>query len=153
MATPEDLLAFLPGTDCGQCGLTCAGFADLLLSRDLSPEDCPVLYEENYAGCIEALHEILGSREAAPAAGMRVDPEKCNGCGICVAMCEFHLGNCDEARLGRGPRLEDQARLVFRIVNGTVEVIHQELCTRLVQAAEKCNKCGEHCPTEAITLY
>jgi ferredoxin len=42
--------------------------------------------------------------------------------------------------------------VVFRIINGAVVVVNQELCTRLVQAAEKCSKCAEHCPTEAISF-
>ncbi len=118
-----------------------------LLARTSSPEDCPVLHTPDYAGYIEALHELLGA--AAPPA-MHIDPEKCNGCGICVAMCEHHLGNCSEARLGRGPRPQD--RVVFHVVNGTVVVVHQELCVRMLQAAEKCSKCAEQCPTEAITF-
>jgi ferredoxin len=135
MATAEELLEFLPSTDCRQCGVSCAEFAGMLLGREVAPEDCPVLHEPDYAGFIEALHELLGP--VARAAGMRIDPEKCNGCGICVAMCEFHLGNCDAARLGKGPRPQDQ--VVFHVINGTVVVVRQELCTRLVQAAEKCS--------------
>ena len=149
MATVEELLEFLPGHDCRQCGVSCAEFAGLLLGREATPEDCPVLHEPDYAGFIEALHELLG--QVATAAGMRIDPGKCNGCGICVAMCEFHLGNCDAARLGKGPRPQDQ--VVFHVINGTVVVVHQELCTRLVQAAEKCSKCAQYCPTEAIELF
>jgi 4Fe-4S ferredoxin len=149
MATVEEILEFLPGADCRQCGLSCAEFAASLLVRELPPEDCPVLHEPDYAGFIEALHELLGP--LAAAAGMRIDPEKCNGCGICVAMCEFHLGNCAAVRLGKGPRPQDQ--MVFHMVNGTVVIVHQELCTRLVQAAEKCSKCAQYCPTEAIELF
>jgi ferredoxin len=149
MATAEELLEFLPGRDCRQCGVSCAEFAGLLLGREAAPEDCPVLHEPDYAGFIEALQELLGP--AAAAAGMRIDAEKCNGCGICVAMCEYHLGNCAAARLGKGPRPQDH--VVFRVVNGRVAVVHQELCTRLVQAAEKCSKCAEYCPTEAIELF
>jgi Na+-translocating ferredoxin:NAD+ oxidoreductase RNF subunit RnfB len=148
MPTAEEILEFLPGADCRQCGVSCAEFAASLLARQAAPEDCPVLHEPDYAGFIEALHELLGPLAAA---GMRIDREKCNGCGICVAMCEFHLGNCAAARLGQGPRPQD--RVVFRMINGTVVVVHQELCTRLVQAAEKCSKCAEYCPTDAIELF
>jgi ferredoxin len=149
MATAAEILEFLPGTDCQQCGLKCAEFAGLLLTRELAPEDCPILHEPDYAGFIEALQELLGPAEVVR--GMRIDPDKCNGCGICVTMCEFHLGNCDAARLGKGPRPQD--KVAFRIVNGSAIVVHQELCTRLVQAAEKCSKCAEYCPTEAIALF
>jgi len=149
VASAAELLEFLPGSDCGDCGATCAGFADRLLAREAAPEDCPVLHTPEFAGYIEALHELLGAA-AALALPMHVDPEKCNGCGICVAMCEHHLGNCPEARLGRGPRPQDQ--VVFQVVNGTVVVRRQELCVRMVQAAEKCSKCAESCPTGAITF-
>jgi ferredoxin len=150
MATLEELLEFLPRTDCRQCGLSCEEFAGFLLTRELLPEDCPILHQPDYAGFIEALHEVLGPAAAA-APGMRIDPEKCTGCGICVAMCEYHLGNNPEARLGKGPRPQDA--VVFHVVNGNVVVARQDLCTRMVQAAEKCNKCADHCPNEAITLY
>lgn len=151
MATSDELKEFLPNLDCRQCGLTCGEFAGFLLTRELAPEDCPVLHEPDYAGFIEALHELLGPPAVQSAAGMQIDPERCLGCGICVAMCEFHLGNCADARLGKGPRSHDT--LIFRVVNGSVVVVHQEKCTRLLQAAEKCSKCAQHCPTKAITLY
>jgi ferredoxin len=43
--------------------------------------------------------------------------------------------------------------VVFHMVNGTAMVVHQEFCTRLVQAAEKCSKCAQYCPTDAIELF
>jgi ferredoxin len=150
MITRDDLMEFLPRTDCGQCGLTCKEFADSLLSRERDPESCPVLHAPDYAGFIEALHELLAHAASTLAPAMHVDPEKCNGCGICVAMCEYHLGNCRDARLGLGPRPGD--KVVFQVINGVVVVVSQELCTRLVQAAEKCSKCAEYCPTEAISF-
>jgi Na+-translocating ferredoxin:NAD+ oxidoreductase RNF subunit RnfB len=149
MVAVEELLEFLPRTDCRGCGLTCQEFAAALSRGEAAPEDCPVLHEPDFEGFIEALHELLGPPPAA-APAMSLDPEKCNGCGICVTMCEYHLGNCDEARLGRGPRPGD--KVVFQVVNGQVVVLNQELCTRLIQAAEKCAKCADHCPTGAITL-
>jgi ferredoxin len=108
-----------------------------------------VLHEPDFAGFIEALEELLAASPAA-GRGMRIDPERCIGCGICVAMCEHHLAQVAEARLGRGPGFDDP--VIFRVVNGTVQVVAQEQCVRLLQAAEKCSKCAEHCPTEAITL-
>jgi Na+-translocating ferredoxin:NAD+ oxidoreductase RNF subunit RnfB len=149
MATPEELREFLPGLDCGECGGTCAEFAARLCAQEARPEDCPVLHTPDFAGFIEALQELLGITPAlAPA--MVLDPEKCTGCGICVVCCEYHVGNCPEARLGRGPRPGE--RVIFRVVNGQVQVVNQELCVRMVQAAEKCSKCAEHCPTGAISF-
>ena len=74
MGTVEELLEFLPGTDCRQCGVSCAEFAELLLARERPPEDCPVLHEPDYAGFIEALHELLGV--SAAAAGNAPRPGK-----------------------------------------------------------------------------
>jgi ferredoxin len=151
MPATAEVIEFLPNLDCGQCGMTCAEFAGFLITRELMPEDCPVLHEPDYAGFIDALHEVLGVPAVQAAPGMRIDLDKCIGCGICVAMCEFHLGNSFDARQGKGPRPQDT--IIFHIVNGGVEVVHQERCTRLVQVAEKCSKCSEYCPTKAITLF
>ena len=108
-----------------------------------------MLHTPDFAGFIEALQELLGVSAPRPPA-MVVDVEKCNGCGICVVSCEYHAGNCPEARLGRGPRPGE--RVIFRVVNGQVQVVNQELCVRMLQAAEKCSKCAEHCPTGAISF-
>ena len=47
----------------------------------------------------------------------------------------------------------DRHAAFFAALGVIAVVVRQELCTRLVQAAEKCSKCAEYCPTEAIELF
>ncbi|MBW1980813.1 MAG: 4Fe-4S binding protein [Deltaproteobacteria bacterium] len=149
-ANKENILEFLPRTDCEMCGMTCSDFADYLLSGDLSPTDCPVLHEEQYAGHIEALEEILATLAEKAATGLLIEAEKCNGCGICVAVCEYNAANSESGRMGRGPRVGEKVAL--RVDDGCIKLVDESLCTRLIQAADKCSKCVDHCPTKAISL-
>ncbi|MFP3869656.1 MAG: (Fe-S)-binding protein [Syntrophobacteria bacterium] len=146
----ESVLEFLPRTDCQMCGMTCSEFADYLISGDLTPEDCPVLHEDQYAGHIEALKEVLASVAERAATGLVIEEEKCNGCGICVAVCEYNVANSQSGRLGRGPRKDE--KVAIRVDNGCIKLVDESLCTRLIQVADRCTKCVDHCPTRAITL-
>lgn len=146
----QKILEQLPGTDCQMCGMSCADFAAFLLSGDLSPQECPVLQEEAYADRREALAALLESLKARAKSGHLIDPDKCNGCGICLIVCEYNMANDPESRRGKGPTKD--AKVVLRIVSGRVVLADETLCTRLLQAADKCSKCQDHCPTQAIVL-
>lgn len=144
------VIELLPRTDCRMCGMTCSDFADYLISKDLSPGDCPVLQEPEYGGRIEALEEVLAGVAERASTGLVLDEEKCNGCGICVAVCEYNVANSLAGWLGRGPRQGE--KVVIRIDNGCIKLVDESLCTRLIQAADKCTKCVDHCPTKAVTF-
>ena len=47
--TIYELYDYLPQTNCGECGMTCMGFAGYLLSRDVKPEACPPLNTPEFA--------------------------------------------------------------------------------------------------------
>lgn len=146
----QKILEQLPKTDCQMCGMSCADFASFLLSGDLSPQECPVLQEEAYVTQRAALEALLESLAARAKSGHLIDPDKCSGCGICLIVCEYHVANDPESRRGKGPARD--AKVVLRIVNGRVVLADETLCTRLLQAADKCSKCQDHCPTQAIVL-
>lgn len=54
----------------------------------------------------------------------KVDVEKCQGCGNCVAVCPS---------------------VVFELADGKSKVINPEACT-------SCGLCVDNCPEQAITL-
>ncbi len=54
----EDILEFLPETDCGECGFPrCDEFAGALLENEISPHKCPDLDEE-FAGVLASVQEL-----------------------------------------------------------------------------------------------
>jgi len=132
------------------CGMRCREFADFLVSRDLRPEDCPVLKEPVYESCLEKLKEALGPEVEKEETGLIIDTEKCDGCGICVMVCEYNIANSPEVNLGRGPRLGDSVAIT--IENGHITLVDPKRCTRSIQATDKCTKCKDWCPTKAIDL-
>lgn len=54
---PLDIFKLLPRTNCGACGRsTCMAFAAAIASGEAVPEDCPPLFEEEWA---EKRHQLL----------------------------------------------------------------------------------------------
>lgn len=147
---PDEIYGLMPGTDCQMCGMTCRQFVDYLISRELSPEDCPVLLDEAYQTRLEKLKEILSQQVEKEETGLIIDTDKCNGCGICVMVCEYNIANCPEVNLGRGPRPGDNVAIT--VENGRIRLVDPKRCTRSIQATDKCTKCKDWCPTKAIDL-
>lgn len=147
---PDEIYHLMPGTDCQMCGMTCREFVDFLISRDLRPEDCPVLQEEAYQTRLEELKKTLGPEVEKDETGLIINTEKCNGCGICVMVCEYNIANSTEVNLGRGPRPVDSVAIT--VENGHIKLVDPKRCTRSIQATDKCTKCKDWCPTGAIDL-
>ena len=143
---------FLPKTDCKQCGLSCMGFAGFLVTRDITPEDCPVLLENQYSEALARLREMFGeAREKDPLTGFILEPETCNGCGICVVACES--SRAEEAGLpgsAQDSGLSDKAPL--RVKDGRVDLVHPEFCSRATNSTALCRACQELCPSSSILL-
>ena len=145
-----ELYDFLPKTSCGKCGLDCMGFAGHLLSRDVSPDDCPVLDEAQWLENKNRLKEMLGEGEKNELTGLIVDDSLCIGCGICVSVCPVHGASNHEIAMGKGPRPEDV--IVIQIFDARVRLKHPELCNRAIPSAPPCKACADYCPTNAMEL-
>lgn len=146
----KKIAALLPATDCQMCGMTCADFAGFLLSGELSVEDCPGFQDPALADKLSQLQELLSTIATRAKSGHLIDTAKCIGCGICVVVCEYNLANNAACRQGKGPAIEDQVPI--RVIDGVATLADETLCTRLQAAADKCSKCQDNCPAEAIAL-
>jgi len=68
---PLDLYAYLPKTNCGECGeKTCMAFAMKVLNEGKKLSDCTVLAEDKYRGARDTLVSLLES------AGYTIDETK-----------------------------------------------------------------------------
>jgi len=145
-----EIYEYLPKTNCGQCGLTCMGFASYLLSRDTRPGDCPELDGPEFVGKKQQLLALLGNGVKNELTGLIVEATRCIGCGICVSVCPVHNANNREVALGKGPRLGDVT--VLQVVDARIQLVCPELCNRAIPSAPPCKACADHCPTDAMEL-
>ncbi|XSG84974.1 MAG: RnfABCDGE type electron transport complex subunit B [Methylohalobius sp. ZOD2] len=124
----EEIVAILPGTQCGQCGFPgCEGAAQALAKGEAPVTLCPPGGRE----LAEALSQKLGvaadlsdMKENAPMVA-RVDTSKCIGCTRCFKVCPT------DAIVG-GPK--------------QMHVVIEKACTT-------CGKCVEVCPTECLQMH
>ncbi len=123
----EELIAMLPGSQCGQCGFPgCAGAAAALVAGQAPVTLCPPGGRE-LAGRLAAKLGIdadLAGMQAAVPMIAEVREELCIGCTKCFKACPT------DAILGAAKSLHS----VFR-----------EACTA-------CGKCVDVCPTEATRM-
>ncbi len=148
--TIYELYDYLPQTNCGECGMTCMGFAGYLLSRDVKPDACPPLNTPEFAEKKGKLVELLGTGEKNELTGLIVDDNKCIGCGICVNVCPIHGANNIEVSLGKGPRHDD--KVVMQIIDARIRLVYPERCNRAIPSAPPCKACADYCPIDAIEL-
>jgi 4Fe-4S ferredoxin len=125
-------------------------FAGYLLSRDVRPDDCPMLGEIEYAKNKEYLVNLLGVGVKNELTGLIVDQDRCIGCGICINVCPVHGANNREIGLGKGPSAQDV--VVMQIIDARIALVHPELCNRAIPSAPPCKACADYCPTDAMEL-
>ena len=144
-----DVYRLLPRTNCRQCGMVCMAFASALLTGKATPGDCPPLVEDpTFAEAFKTLQEAFGVQGEREATGLSIDREKCDGCGICAAVCEISLEKSQELANGKGARRFEMPVIV--IADGLITIKNPEACRRLVPDAPVCNACVDLCPSRAL---
>jgi electron transport complex protein RnfB len=122
-----ELIAILPGSQCGQCGFPgCAGAAQALAEGRAPVTLCPPggrAVALALAAKLGTEVNLAGMKDAAPMMA-EVQEEICIGCTRCFKVCPT------DAIVGAAQQIHS----VFR-----------EACTA-------CGKCEEVCPTESIKL-
>ncbi|MEW5770281.1 MAG: RnfABCDGE type electron transport complex subunit B [Pseudomonadota bacterium] len=126
-ALEEEIVAMLPGSQCGQCGFPgCAGAAAALVSGQAPVTLCPPGGRDlavQLAAKLGVEADLSGMKANAPMTA-EVREELCIGCTKCFKVCPT------DAIMGAAKQVHN----VFR-----------EACTA-------CAKCVDACPTEATRL-
>lgn len=122
----EEIMAVLPGANCGQCGFPgCAGAAEAMVSGEALPSCCPPGGKVVAQTIADYLGVSLDSDGVAARPRVAIIQEaKCIGCTKCGRLCP------SDAIMGATKQLHG---------------ILDEACTG-------CNQCVEKCPTNAIEL-
>lgn len=123
----EELLAMMPGSNCGQCGFPgCSGAATAIADGSASPACCPPggkALASAIAAKLGIEVDLSGLSDDGPKIAV-VSEELCIGCCRCSKVCPT------DAILGAAKQIHNVLR---------------EACTG-------CNSCVEKCPTEALTM-
>jgi 4Fe-4S ferredoxin len=73
---------------------------------------------------------------------LKVNQDKCLGCGVCVVACPINASISPEVSGGHGPKTTD---VIMMVENGVIKLFNPHTCTR-------CGTCQVFCPTDAIWL-
>ncbi len=73
---------------------------------------------------------------------LKVNQDKCLGCGVCVVACPINASISPEVAGGHGPKTTD---VIMMVENGVIKLFNPHTCT-------KCGTCQVFCPTDAIWL-
>lgn len=123
----DDIIALMPGSNCGQCGFPgCPGAAAAIADGSAPPTVCPPGGKALVAAIAERLGitvDLSAVADAGPQIAV-VAEELCIGCCRCARACPT------DAILGA-------AKQIHNVLN--------EACTG-------CNSCVDKCPTEAIAM-
>ena len=73
---------------------------------------------------------------------LKVDQDKCLGCGNCVVACPVNGSISPETAGGHGPKTED---VIMMVENGVIKLFNED-------KGPRCGTCPLVCPTDARCL-
>ncbi|MCS7364728.1 MAG: 4Fe-4S dicluster domain-containing protein [archaeon GB-1867-035] len=147
---PMVIYKLLPKTNCKECGYTCMAFSIKLLQKEVKLEDCkPLFREEKYRENRIKLEEILRPLYEAAETLIRIDDEKCIGCGNCIIACPANVNIDPEVGKGKNPVSDE---VVFTVVNGKIKVLNIKKCRRYPPHRTNCRICEQVCLSSAIKV-
>ncbi len=144
-----EIYQLLPKLNCKECGKpTCMAFASSLLSRESALEECPPLYESEYAGQLEQLSSLMAPVSGATETGLIIHDELCFGCGNCVVACPVNVANDPHgAAIGLAPSND---KVILVVEDGVVVARNVGECRRFGENKILCDACIVTCPSKAI---
>ncbi len=150
--SPLEVYNLLPKTNCKECGYpSCIAFATNLLLGKNKLEDCPPLFRDpKYAANLEKLKTLLKPMEEMAETGIKLDPDKCTGCGNCVVVCPVNVSIEPKIAKGIGVKRFD---LIFLVENGKAKILDLEKCRRFPPERINCRVCEEYCYSGAIEIF
>lgn len=123
----EELLAMMPGSNCGQCGFPgCTGAAEAIVDGSAAPTCCPPggkALATSIAAKLGITVDLSDMADEGPKIAV-VAEELCIGCCRCSKVCPT------DAIIGAAKQIHNVLR---------------EACTG-------CNSCIEKCPTDALAM-
>ncbi|MHA2163202.1 MAG: (Fe-S)-binding protein [Candidatus Thorarchaeota archaeon] len=148
---PIELYNLTPKTNCKQCQpRTCMAFATKLALGDVEPEDCPPLLEPGFEENLEKIREMVAPLRTAEETGIKLDEDKCTGCGNCVVVCPVDVAVEPSTSHGKAAMSGDT---VFRVENGISKIINLDKCRRFPPDRLNCRVCEQYCCTDAIEIW
>lgn len=125
-------------------------FATKLALGDVVSDDCPPLLEPGFEKNLEKIRELVAPLQSAETTGIKLDEDKCTGCGNCVVVCPVDVAAEPPTSEGRAAMSE---ATVFRVEDGISRIINLEKCRRFPPDRLNCRVCEQYCCTEAIEIW
>jgi 4Fe-4S ferredoxin len=146
----------LPMTNCKKCGkATCMAFAAELAKGSMKIEDCPPILDPKYSKNVEELKAYLAPVLNRGEAHIEIDPDKCDGCGICIVSCPVNPRFAEEILSGKSPKYPLEEHQIFQIYDGKVFLVNINYCRRVEGEgmSRNCRICETYCPQKAIKIF
>lgn len=125
-------------------------FATKLALGDVLPDDCPPLLEPGFETNLSKIRNMVAPLQSTETTGIRLEEDKCTGCGNCVVVCPVDVAAEPPTSVGKAAMSE---ATVFRVENGISKIINLEKCRRFPPDRLNCRVCEQYCCTDAIEIW